>query len=69
MIKQYVIEYETYSGNDKIYIYIDGVLKYWTIIDNYKTEGYCSALEIQGYTRAYDMDKKKKELDDAKKEL
>lgn len=62
MKKQYVIEYNVYLGNDKISQYIDGILEDWTIINNYNTEGYCSALESQGYTHAYDMDKEKKRV-------
>ena len=37
-------------------------LSYWEV------DGYCSALESMGYTKAYDVEKYKKELDEAEEE-
>ena len=37
-------------------------MSYWEV------DGYCSALESMGYTKAYDVEKYKKELDETEEE-
>ena len=37
-------------------------MSYWEV------DGYCSALESMGYTKAYDVEKYKKELDEDEEE-
>ena len=66
--KQYVIEYETYTGNDKVSKYIDGKLVDYDIMNYWETSGYCSRLESKGYVRAYDVDEAYKKMMDAKSE-
>lgn len=63
-MKQYTVE-EAYIGNDKITLYDNGKLKSYDIISNYETYYYCKTLERQGYTRAYDVSKYEKEIEEA----
>jgi len=53
---QYVVEYETYAGNDCVTQYIDGAEQGHDIMSYWETDGYCRAIENLGYVRAYDAD-------------
>lgn len=66
MVKQYTVE-EAYTDNDKVSRYVDGKLEYFEVMSYWETEGYCSALESMGYTKAYDVKKAEEILNDAKK--
>lgn len=55
-MKQYTVE-EAYSRNVKITRYTNGKEEYYNILSYWQVEGYCMALEEQGYTRAYDVEK------------
>jgi hypothetical protein len=65
MVKQYVIS-PAYTGNDSVYIYEDGIKKNHRVMSYWETAGFCNALELDGYTRAYDLDQLKNELETAK---
>ena len=66
-MKQYTIE-AAYTYNSKIKLYNDGKLLLYEIISNYNLNGYCEAIENQGYELAYDVDLYKEILEDAKRE-
>lgn len=68
-MKQYVIKYEVYSGNDEVSQYIDGKFERTKIMNNYNTQGYCICLENEGYKRAYDVDEAFAEMLKAKEEI
>lgn len=65
MVKQYTIE-PAYSRNDKITTYVDGVNNGYTIMSEWETPGYCERLEEEGFTRAYDLDKLREKVIEAK---
>lgn len=65
MVKQYTVE-EAYTDNDKVSRYVDGKLEYYEVMSNWVTEGYCSALESMGYTKAYNVKKAEEILNEAK---
>ena len=65
MIKQYTVSV-AYTGNDKVTKYIDGEPINYKIMSYWETDGYCNALENEGYNRAYDLDELLEELIDAK---
>ena len=65
MIKQYTVSV-AYTGNDKVTKYIDGEPINYKIMSYWETDGYCHALENEGYNRAYDLDELLEELIDAK---
>ena len=67
MIKQYTVK-QAYTDNDEVSKYIDGKLESSSIMSYWNTEGYCKALEEQGYTKAYDVSEARGELDIAKQE-
>ena len=67
MLKQYTVE-NAYPGNEKVSRYTDGELEFYEVMSYWEVEGYCSALESMGYTKAYDVEKYKKELDAAEEE-
>lgn len=67
MIKQYVVQ-QAYTDNDKVSKYIDGKLENYSIMSYWQTEGYCKALEEQGYSKAYDLSELRKEIETAKQE-
>ena len=67
MVKQYTVE-EAYTDNDKVSRYTDGKLEYYEVMSYWETQGYCKALESEGYTNAYDMSKAKEKLETAKQE-
>lgn len=67
MIKQYTVE-NAYTDNERVSRYIDGKLEFYEVMSYWEVEGYCSALESMGYTKAYDVEKYKKELDAAEEE-
>ena len=65
MIKQYTVSV-AYTGNDKVTKYIDGEPINYKIMSYLETDGYCNALENEGYSRAYDLDELLEELINAK---
>ena len=65
MIKQYTVSI-AYTGNDKVTKYIDGEPINYKIMSYWETDGYCNALEDEGYIRAYDIDELLEELISAK---
>ena len=65
MIKQYTVSV-AYTGNDKVTKYIDGEPINYKIMSYWETDGYCHALENEGYSRAYDLDELLEELINAK---
>ena len=65
MIKQYTVSV-VYTDNDKVTKYIDGEPINYKIMSYWETDGYCHALENEGYSRAYDLDELLEELIDAK---
>ena len=67
MIKQYTVE-NAYPGNEKVSRYTDGELEFYEVMSYWEVDGYCSALESMGYTKAYDVEKYKKELDEVEEE-
>ena len=67
MIKQYVVQ-QAYTDNDKVSKYIDGKLENYSIRSYWQTEGYCKALEEQGYSKAYDLAELREEIKVAKQE-
>lgn len=67
MKKQYVIR-QAYTDNDQVSTYINGKLENYSVISYWQTEGYCKALEEQGYSKAYDLSELRKEIEVAKQE-
>ena len=65
MIKQYTIS-PAYTGNDKVTKYVDGKIIGYEVMSYWETDGYCNALEDEGYSRAYDLDELLEELISAK---
>ena len=65
MIKQYTVSV-AYTDNDKVTKYIDGEPINYKIMSYWETDGYCHALENEGYNRAYDLDELLEELISAK---
>lgn len=65
MIKQYTVSV-AYTDNDKVTKYIDGKPIDYKIMSYWETDGYCNALEDEGYIRAYDLDELLEELISAK---
>lgn len=65
MIKQYTVSV-AYTGNNKVTKYIDGEPINYKIMSYWETDGYCHALENEGYNRAYDLDELLEELINAK---
>ena len=65
MIKQYTVSV-AYTDNDKVTKYINGKPIDYKIMSYYETDGYCNALEDEGYIRAYDIDELLEELISAK---
>ena len=65
MIKQYTVSV-VYTDNDKVTKYIDGKPIDYKIMSYWETNGYCNALEDEGYSRAYDLDELLEELISAK---
>lgn len=71
MAKQHVKQYTVspaYTGNDKITTYTDGKHEGYSIVSYWETQGYCERLEEEGYTKAYDLDKLLKKMEEAKEE-
>ena len=68
MTKQYTVE-PAYTGNDKVTKYVDGKKISYEVMSYWETEGYCDALESEGYTKAYDLDKLRENVEKAKDEL
>ena len=67
MVKQYTVE-NAYADNEKVSRYTDGKLEFYEVMSYCEVDGYCSTLESMGYTKAYDVQKYKKELDKAEEE-
>ena len=65
MIKQYTVSV-AYTDNDKVTKYIDGKPIDYKIMSYWEINGYCNALEDEGYSRAYDLDELLEELISAK---
>ena len=65
MIKQYIIE-DAYTDNEKVTTFINGKLEYYDVMSYYEGEGYCRSLESDGYSKAYDTEKIKEELEKVK---
>ena len=65
MIKQYTITH-AYTDNDKVTTYVDGVSTGYTIMSYWETAGYCSRLEEEGFSKAYDLDELLEEVVNAK---
>ena len=61
MVKQYTVE-NAYPGNERVSRYTDGKLEFYEVMSYWEVDGYCSALESMGYTKAYDIEKYKKEI-------
>ena len=68
MIKQYIIE-DAYTDNEKVTTFINGKLESYDVISYYEVEGYCRKLESDGYSKAYDTEKIKEELEKAKENV
>lgn len=66
-MKQYTVE-NAYTDNEKVSLYNDGKLEYYEIMSYWEVEGYCSALNSQGYTKAYDVSRYEKKMLEAKEE-
>ena len=66
MIKQYIIE-DAYTDNEKVTPFINGKLESYDVISYYAVEGYCRKLESDGYSKAYDTEKIKEELEKQRK--
>lgn len=64
MIKQYTVDI-AYTGNCRVEKYIDGKCIGKTIITDYNLSGYKTALEEDGFERAYDVDEAMAEVDEA----
>lgn len=67
MIKQYVVQ-QAYTDNDKVSKYTDGKLENYSVMSYWQTEGYCKALEEQGYSEAYDLTELREKVETAKQE-
>ena len=65
MIKQYTVSV-AYTDNNKVTKYINGKPIDYKIMSYWETDGYCNALEDEGYIRAYDIDELLEELISAK---
>lgn len=61
--KQYVLKRGVYPDNDEVVLYVNGKFEGSSIMNFWETEGYCRAIEEQGYTCAYDLKALKAELD------
>ena len=68
MIKQYVVS-PSYTDNYKVTKYVDGKILYYEIMSYWEVDGYCNALEGEGYTKAYDLDKLRKDMEEAENRL
>ena len=62
-IEKYAVENGAVCGR-----YVDGKLEYYEVMSYWETQGYCKALESEGYTNAYDVSKAKAKLETAKQE-
>jgi len=67
-MKQYTIE-EAYIDNVGIRCFDDGEETGYKIVSNYAIEDFCSDLENNGYTRAYDVQKYEKFVRNAEEYL
>lgn len=67
-MKQYTIE-DAYTGNVGIRCYNNGKEVDYEIVNDYNIQGYCSVLENQGYTRAYDVKKYQELVNEAEENL
>lgn len=67
-MKQYTVE-DAYTGNVGIRCFKDGREIDYEIVNDYNIQGYCFALEKQGYTRAYDVKKYRELLEEAEENL
>ena len=65
MVKQYTVRY-AYAGNTAFDKYEDGRRVGTRVVSDWEVDCYRNILEQNGYTRAYDMDALKRELDEAK---
>ena len=65
MIQQHTVRVAS-TDNDKVTKYIDGEPINYKIMSYRETDGYCNALEDEGYSRAYDLDELLEELINAK---
>ena len=68
MIKQYTIS-PAYTDNDKVTKYVDGKIIGYEIMSYWEVDGYCNALESEGYIKAYDLDELRKKMEEAEEEL
>lgn len=68
MEKEYVIR-QAYTDNDEVSTYIDGKLENYSVMSYWQTEGYCKALEEQGYSKAYDLSELRYDLSELRKEI
>lgn len=68
MIKQYVVS-PSYADNYKVTKYVDGKILYYEIMSYWEVDGYCKALEGEGYTKAYDLDELRKKMEEAEDEF
>lgn len=67
-MKQYVIK-EAYTDNYHVLQYVDSKLETDSIVSWYGLDGYVSALENMGYTKAYYVPEYKMKMYEAQEEL
>lgn len=68
MTKQYVVS-PSYTDNYKVTKYVDGKVLYYEIMSYWEVDGYCNALESEGYTKAYDLDELREKMEKAEEKL
>ena len=68
MKKQYIIE-DAYTDNEKVTTFINGKQESYDVMSYWEVEGYCRRLESDGYSKAYDVEKIKEELEKAKENV
>lgn len=66
--KQYVVS-PSYTDNYKVSKYANGKILNYEIMSYWEVEGYCNALESEGYTKAYDIDELRKKMEEAEEKL
>lgn len=66
--KQYVVS-PSYTDNYRVTKYTNGKVINYEIMSYWEVEGYCNALESEGYTKAYDLDELRKKMEEAEEKL
>jgi len=58
-----------YTDNEKVTTLINGKLESYDVMSYLEIEGYCRRLESDGYSKAYDVEKIKEELEKARVDI